>query len=423
MINKHQSLSEQSDFSDSMTQIPDFSKVGFDRARAMELANLISVAYDEYEIWDTQQQKEPPDTLMGSGAYIKLPEGIECPQGAKSAPEEKAPPGSYGRLDRHWKSVPEQLKHYQRINNFWFTEWWWLDAFKSKNLAAFLSNSMTGLGHLLGAFEDLVKDDQLFGFVARSHERPNEIFVVFRGTRESAEWLNNFRPVQQPFLSELCAIPGELGYVRNGFEQIYSARRANKVQNWFDKVRLQRSQDAPARPTIKESITKSFSNASSWVNKETQIYVTGHSLGAALATLAAPHIDKLLKDSGLNVPVHLYTFASPRVGDATFASHFSAIDTYRIINSEDLIQSIPLPTTKILDEASLSGLNPVKQQRVALSREFLKLVTKGQSEQQYQHVGLPITFTHQTGSIGGNHNHTKTYRQALKVQSRGRELL
>lgn len=151
------------------------------------------------------------------------------------------------------------------------------------------------------------------------------------------------------------------------------------------------------------------------LNQDTQIYVAGHSLGAALATLAALHINKLVKAQGLNAPVHLYTFASPRVGDKTFASHFSQIDAYRIINSEDLIQSIPLPTTKILDKPSLSGVNPIQQQRVNLVREFLKLVTKGQSEQQYQHVGLPITFTHQTGTIGGNHNHTKTYRQALSL--------
>lgn len=413
MMNKYLSSSQQFDHNESIIQIPDFSKVGFDRARAMELANLISVAYDEYEIWDAQQQQEPLDTFTGSGTYIDLPEGIECPQGAESAPEKKAPPGSYGRLDRFWQSVPDQVKHYQRIDKFWFTEWWWLDAFKFKNLTGILSNSLTSLQHLLGSFEDLVKDDQLFGFIARSEERPNEVFVVFRGTRESAEWLDNFRPVQQPFLPELCTAPGELGFVRNGFEQIYSSRRANKVQSWIDGIRLQQ-EDVPVRPTIKESVTKSFKNASSWLNQDTQIYVTGHSLGAALATLAALHIDKLLKADGLNIPVHLYTFASPRVGDRTFASHFAAIDTYRIINSEDLIQSIPLPTTKILDDASLSGLDPVKQQRVALSREFLTLVTKGQSEQQYQHVGLPVTFTHQTGTIGGNHNHTKTYRQALK---------
>jgi hypothetical protein len=240
--------------------IPDLSKAGFDRARAMELANLISVAYDEYEVWDTQQNKEPRHEIIGSGAYIDLPEGIECPKGAEAVPQEKPPAGSYGRLDHLWNSVPDQVKRYQRINNFWFTEWWWLDALNFNSLTGILSNSFSSLRHLLGSFEDLVKDDQLFGFIAQSQERPNEIFVVFRGTRESAEWLDNFRPVQQSFLSELATIREEFGYVRNGFEQIYSSRRANRIQTWVDNISLQ-NRDTPSRPTIKESITDSFCNA------------------------------------------------------------------------------------------------------------------------------------------------------------------
>jgi hypothetical protein len=84
VINTQLSLSQQPKPDPSIIQIPDFSHVGFDRARAMELANLIAVAYDEYEIWDTQQQKEPPDQIIGSGAYIDLPEGIECPFGLQN---------------------------------------------------------------------------------------------------------------------------------------------------------------------------------------------------------------------------------------------------------------------------------------------------------------------------------------------------
>jgi hypothetical protein len=413
-MNNYRSLPTQSEPNSAIIQIPDFSQVGFDRAKAMELANLISVAYDEYEIWDTQQQEEPPNKIIGSGAYIDLPEGIECPQGSQPPPEKTPPPGSYGRLDNLWHSVPDQVKHYQRFSNFWFTEWWWLDAFKAENLGGILSTALTSLGHVFGSFEDLIKDDQLFGFIARSTERPNEIFVVFRGTRESAEWLDNFRPVQKPFLPELKQEFDDLGQVRNGFELIYSAHRANRFQSFLDHFKLQTHLDKSVKPTIKETITASFRNASSWLNQDTQIYVTGHSLGAALATLAAVHIDKLLKTNGLDIPVHLYTFASPRVGDCTFANHSSSIDAYRIINSEDLIQFVPLPTTKIFDNATLNGMSEIKKRRVMLSRELLKLVTKGQSEQQYQHVGLPITFTHQTGTIAGNHNHTKTYRQALR---------
>lgn len=408
MSNPYSPPPQQSKPDPSIFPIPDFSKMGFDRARAMELANLISVAYDEYEVWDTQQQKEPPKEILGSGVYVDLPEGIECPEGSRPSAGETPPLGAYGRLDTLWRSVPDQVKNYERLNNFWFTEWWWLDAFKAENLGGFLSTALTSLGHVLGSFEDLIKDDQLFGFIARSTERPNEIFVVFRGTRESAEWLDNFRPVQKAFLPQTKF--GNLGQVRNGFELIYSAQRANKFQNLIEQLKPRTHPDAGVKPTIEQAIAQSFGDASNWLNQDTQIYVTGHSLGAALATLAAVHISKLV---GGKIPVHLYTFASPRVGDRTFANHFSSIDAYRIINSEDLIQSVLLPTTKIFDDATLSGMSEIKKKRVMLSREMLKLVTKGQSEQQYQHVGLPITFTHQTGAIAGNHNHTKTYRQAL----------
>jgi predicted lipase len=48
--------------------------------------------------------------------------------------------------------------------------------------------------------------------------------------------------------------------------------------------------------------------------------VTGHSLGAAIATLTAAH---LLADFNVNpASVSLYTFGSPRVGDRAFADWF-----------------------------------------------------------------------------------------------------
>ncbi|MBD0346278.1 MAG: hypothetical protein ICV63_15940, partial [Coleofasciculus sp. Co-bin14] len=50
-------------------QIPQDS--GFDPNRAMELANLLEVAYDEYEVWDYRQTnlanepiKLPPQELI-----------------------------------------------------------------------------------------------------------------------------------------------------------------------------------------------------------------------------------------------------------------------------------------------------------------------------------------------------------------------
>ena len=61
------------------------------------------------------------------------------------------------------------------------------------------------------------------------------------------------------------------------------------------------------------------------------IWVTGHSLGAALATLAA---DRLQNVQGL------YTYGSPRVGDQEFHKRF-AVKAYRVINGRDIVAELP----------------------------------------------------------------------------------
>lgn len=69
------------------------------------------------------------------------------------------------------------------------------------------------------------------------------------------------------------------------------------------------------------------------------VVVSGHSLGAALATLAAPIVGETLPEKN----VSCYTFGSPRVGNAAFVQWFNAnVDvSLRLVNDFDPIQSIP----------------------------------------------------------------------------------
>ncbi|WP_319405521.1 lipase family protein [uncultured Desulfosarcina sp.] len=62
-----------------------------------------------------------------------------------------------------------------------------------------------------------------------------------------------------------------------------------------------------------------------------KIWITGHSLGAALATLAA---DRLEDVQGL------YTFGSPRVGDQAFKDRFRS-KAFRVVNGSDIVASVP----------------------------------------------------------------------------------
>lgn len=72
------------------------------------------------------------------------------------------------------------------------------------------------------------------------------------------------------------------------------------------------------------------------------LHVTGHSLGAALATLAALRFGRMPQTA---CPIHtVHTFGSPRVGDAAFVQDFNAHfsgRSYRFVNDEDLVTRVP----------------------------------------------------------------------------------
>jgi hypothetical protein len=61
------------------------------------------------------------------------------------------------------------------------------------------------------------------------------------------------------------------------------------------------------------------------------VWYTGHSLGAALATLAAAYRE----------PAALYTFGSPRVGDAEFVQLLDNVRVYRAVDCSDMAANLP----------------------------------------------------------------------------------
>lgn len=69
------------------------------------------------------------------------------------------------------------------------------------------------------------------------------------------------------------------------------------------------------------------------------LYITGHSLGAALATVATQYLERnhMIRDQ----IAACYTYGSPRVGNSEFDREFrSAI--YRVVNTADIVTIIPL---------------------------------------------------------------------------------
>ena len=98
---------------------------------------------------------------------------------------------------------------------------------------------------------------------------------------------------------------------------------------------------------------------------ESDVVIAGHSLGGALATLAA----EALNDLRLEKVAAVYTFGSPRVGNGPFARDYDARlhdETYRIVNAHDPIPRIPwllgtyrhVGTKVFLDDAGNIELSP-----------------------------------------------------------------
>ncbi len=76
--------------------------------------------------------------------------------------------------------------------------------------------------------------------------------------------------------------------------------------------------------------------------RQARLFLTGHSLGASLATLGAARF------SVLRMNPSLVTFGSPRVSNGAFASYMDlAVPNYRrYVNNNDIVTRMPLPKTK-----------------------------------------------------------------------------
>ena len=132
--------------------------------------------------------------------------------------------------------------------------------------------------------------------------------LVFRGTQTQAEWLQNLNAKQVKY----DAPEGkDYGAVHEGFLGL--TKKLNP-----DPIAIAKQLD----PTI-------------------PCYITGHSLGAAVATLVAMEIAQAVPQ--LKDQIQLYTFAGPRVGSPKFVQAHSQLipNSYRIVNLADSVPLVP----------------------------------------------------------------------------------
>ena len=171
-------------------------------------------------------------------------------------------------------------------------------------------------------------EPEFFGFVAQSTARPQELVVAIRGTDTFLEWIIDaeFKPV--PF----SRVAGS-GHVEDGFCSIYDSLTALAPDG---------------TPADLHAFVRSTSPAGS-------VTVIGHSLGSSVATLLA--LDLVVNDGVRDLT--LYTLASPRTGDAAFATFFDAHvpASWRVVNTPDIVPKLPPLYTHVNTEYCVDSLN------------------------------------------------------------------
>jgi pimeloyl-ACP methyl ester carboxylesterase len=100
------------------------------------------------------------------------------------------------------------------------------------------------------------------------------------------------------------------------------------------------------------------------------LFLTGHSMGGALAVLAACRLAKAGRPAAAT-----YTFGAPRVGDHHFCSGYD-LPTYRLVNRLDLVPELPLEVAKMESAAMASPKAPLLKGRTPVREATSKTVQR-----------------------------------------------
>ena len=162
---------------------------------------------------------------------------------------------------------------------------------------------------LKGVVFDAGTDTQGFVETRRTNNGLGMAVLAFRGTQQIRDWLTNLDAKTTPLFSDTPDDNRILGNVHKGFNEA--------VLSVYDQIkeRLEGEEDLP-------------------------LYITGHSLGGALAMLATWYVrgEKLAA---------CYTFGAPRAGDDGLTDLFRT-PIYRVVNGADPVPFVP-PSGRLIE--------------------------------------------------------------------------
>ncbi|MFS7889189.1 putative phospholipase A(1) [Helianthus anomalus] len=196
----------------------------------------------------------------------------------------------------------------------------------TKNLHATSSISMPGWTGNIGVRSSWI------GYVAVCEDENEisrlgrrDIVISLRGTATCTEWLENLRATLTscPF-GNANEVKGQTdnSMVETGVLSLYTSSTSES-------------------PSLQQSLRQEILRlVQKYNNEPLSVTITGHSLGASLAILAAYDLKTAIKH---DLHLSVISFGGPRVGNRSFRQNLERQGTkiLRIVNSDDLITKVP----------------------------------------------------------------------------------
>jgi triacylglycerol lipase len=152
------------------------------------------------------------------------------------------------------------------------------------------------------------------------------VVLAFRGTKDFKNWMTDLQATPAPF-SWLFEGGPEVGQVHGGFGHV--------LRDAWDQIAGEVEAVAPRSPKTVD-VTKP-------IIQQPTLWITGHSLGGALAVLAGAAFSMWAK-GGIRPVNGIYTFGQPRIGLYSFCGnydHLLQLKTFRFVNNQDLVPRVP----------------------------------------------------------------------------------
>jgi hypothetical protein len=176
--------------------------------------------------------------------------------------------------------------------------------------------------------------------LAYETDHPDTVRTVLAKFNLKQRLLGNRGPIERLFGPKACFI---VAAGRGATFVMFAGTDPLKIEDWFTDFKL-----APTPDALHEGFAKAVDNAMVEImpliknrgTAEQPLFFTGHSMGGALAEIAAL---RALEEEHIRATA-IYTFGGPRAGGRDFFNRYTpdlGERTFRLVHGDDIVASVP----------------------------------------------------------------------------------